>query len=151
MEELKKLINKHGAFTICVVTMLVDKFGDFATLDVGVGIAEYFKNEGYELDWVENEIYNYQDELYDFIREKEIDVIISADLLFTQLDFAKTVKDNYIIYTFYADYYKIEVMFNMVEKTYQHSRYYQGAIDLDYEVETVLHEAISQFIVENFK
>lgn len=151
MEELKKLINDCGAFTICVVTMLVDKFGDFATLDIGVGIAEYFKNEGYELDQVENEIYNYEDGLNNFIREKEIDVIISADLLFTQLGFAKKVKDNYITYTYDADDYKIEVIFNMVENTYKNIRYYQGAIDLDYEVETVLHEAISQFIVENFR
>lgn len=151
MEELKKLVNENGAFTICVVTMLVDKFGDIVTLDVGVGIAEYFKNEGYELDWVENEIYNYRDGLNDFIREKEIDVIISADLLFAELDFAKTVKDNYITYTYDAVDYKIEVVFNMTDETYQNTRYYNGAIDLDYEVETVLHEAISQFIVENFK
>lgn len=151
MEELKKLINDCGAFTICVVTMLVDKFGDFVTLDVGVGIAEYFKNEGYELDWVENEIYNYQDGLNDFVRGKGIDVIMSADLLFTQLDFAKTIKDNYITYTFFSHEYKIEVVFNMTDETYQNYRYYQGAIDLDYEVETVLHEAISQFIVENFR
>ena len=47
--------------------------------------------------------------------------------------------------------YKIEVVFNMTDETYQNHRYYQDAIDLDYEVETVLHEAISQFIVENFR
>lgn len=151
MEELKKLLNEHGAYKVMIVTMLFERFVNVVTLDVAIGIAEELELLDMDLNETEALIYNFEGDFNDFIRENNFDLKVTANLLFAELDFAKTVKDNYIIYTYYAVDYTIEVVFNMVEKTYQNNRYYKGAIDLDYEVETVLHDAISQFIVENFK
>lgn len=152
MEELKKLINEHGAFSMSVVSLLYSHFGDVVTLDTALAVAQEFDNQDINsLDKIDEIISSFDDNYTDFIREYEIEVKVNADKLFIDLDFAKTVRDNYIIYTFHAEEYKIEVVFNMTDETYQNTRYYQGSIDLDYEVETVLHEAISQFIVENFK
>lgn len=151
MEELKKLIIEHGAYITSVMAMLIEKFGDAVTFDIALGIAEELKQRDLDLNEAEALIYDFEDDLNDFIRENNIDLKVTSDLLFTQLDFTKTVKDNYIIYKYHAIDYTIEVVFNMVEKTYQNNRYYKGAIDLDYEVETVLHDAINQFILEHFK
>lgn len=152
MEGLKKLINEHGAFSMSVVNLLYAKFGDVVTLDTALAVAQELDNIYMNsLDEIDVVISSFDDNYADFLREYEVEVKLNADKMFIDLDFAKTVKDNYIIYTYYADDYKIEVMFNMVEKTYQNNRYYKGAIDLDYEVETVLHDAINQFIGEHFK
>lgn len=151
MEELKKLINEHGAFSMSVVNLLYAKFGDVVTLDTALAVAQEFDNRYINaLDEVDEIISSFDDNYADFLREYEVEVKLNADKMFIDLDFAKAVKDNYIIYTYDGEDYTIEVRFNMVEKTYQNNRYYQGSIDLDYEVETVLHDAISQFIGENF-
>jgi|SRR5690554_4038451 len=152
MEELKKLINEHGAFSMIVVNLLYSHFGDVVTLDTALAVAQEFDNRyTNSLDEIDEIISSYDDNYADFLREYEVEVKLNADKMFIDLDFAKTVKYNYITYTYDADDYTIEVVFNMVDKTYQNNRYYQGSIDLDYEVETVLHDAISQFILENFK
>lgn len=152
MEELKKLINEHGVFSMIVVNLLYGKFGDVVTLDTALRVAQELDNIYMNsLDEIDEAISSFDDNYADFLREYEVEVKLNADKMFIDLDFAKTVKDNYIIYKYYAVDYTIEVMFNMVEKTYQNNRYYQGSIDLDYEVETVLHDAINQFILENFK
>ena len=151
MEELKKLINEHGSFSMIVVNILYSMFGDVVTLDTALAVAQEFDNRYINsLDEIDEIISSYDDTYADFLREYEVEVKLNADKMFIDLDFAKTVKDNYITYTYDADDYKIEVVFNMTDKTYQNNRYYQGSIDLSYEVETVLHDAISQFIVENF-
>lgn len=152
MEELKKLINEHGAFSMSVVNLLYSHFGDVVTLDTALAVAQELDNMYINsLDEIDDIISSFDYNYADFLREYEVEVKLNADKMFIDLDFAKAVKDNYIIYTYHADDYKIEVMFNMVEKTYQTNRYYQGSIDLDYEVETVLHDAINQFILEYLK
>ena len=152
MEELKKLINEHGAFTICVVNLLYSHFGDVVTFDTALAVAQELDNIYMNsLDEIDEVISSFDDTYADFLREYEVEVKLNADKMFIDLDFAKTVKDNYITYRYDADDYFIEVVFNMTDGKYQNNRYYQGAIDLDYEVEFVLHEAISQFILEKFK
>lgn len=152
MEELKKLINEHGAFSMSVVNLLYSHFGDVVTLDTALAVAQEFDNlYTNSLDEIDEVISSYDDTYTDFLREYDVEVKLNANKMFIDLDFAKDVEDNYITYRYFADDYFIEVVFNMVEKTYQNNRYYRGEIDLSYEVETVLHEAISQFIVENFR
>lgn len=98
MKELKKLVNERGAFTTCVVAMLIDKFGDVVTLGAGVEIGRMFRDEDYELEQVENEIYNYQDGLNDFI-----------DMLLVKFGY-RDLTENKTLTENLQDYYEGEIL-----------------------------------------
>lgn len=138
MENLKKLVNEYGAFTICVIAMLTDRFDDFVTSAVGVEIAEYFKDEYYELEQVENEIYNYQGGLNDFInfiREK---------------DYEEAINENYEDsgwLDYFKDKIKGEAMTLRKLLSYGLNAVYEGQIYRGYDEEDFTEEELNQVVL----
>lgn len=143
---MKDFIKKNGAFSTTVYVLLVDHFGDIVNEQTALMISQKFYDDDLSYQDMETEIYDFDDTYDRFLIKHGIEVDP-----FTELDFVKRVIDHKVIFKYdNLDGYAIEIVFDMVEKTYTHYQYYKGKVNLDYEVEKVTHDAITWFIEKHF-
>lgn len=149
MINIRSLSKKYSAFTISVLALLYEKFGDVVTLSSALSLVEHFKKNDDNLGDIDRDIQDFDDSYTDFLRAYGIELEDNSENNFLGLDFNLTKHDHIMKYEFIADDYQIIVEFNILDKTYKNYRLYRGSIDADYEVEPLLHLYIHKLLKEH--